>query len=160
MSGSIEHFKARHVSLHRGLDLKARARAPIDVDKIRIRKDHYFPNAYIIDLPLDFMPDHVWQDMFEREWKSSRHLWDRKLFVIGKQIRLVTPPNNIKEKLDWVKEVIEKTNKYVDDYNREVEARAVQIAQLEEKLTKQILEEEKANIEMIRDILRKRFRAL
>jgi len=133
---------------------------PIEADKIAIKKDHYFSNAYIIDLPLDSIPDHVWQDIFERQWKSSRHLWDRKLFVVGKKLRLVTSPNAMKEKLDWVKEVVDRTNLSVEEFNREAEARSVEIARLEERLTQQILEEEQVVAEMIRDILRKRFRAL
>ena len=61
----------------------------IEADKIVIKKDHYFSNAYIIDRPLDSIPDHIWQDIFERQWKSSRHLWDRKLSVVGNKLRLV-----------------------------------------------------------------------
>jgi len=124
---------------------------PIDVDKITISRDHYFPNAYIIDLPLDSTPEHVWQDIFEREWKSSRHLWDRKLFVVGDKLRLVTSVNGIEEKLDWVKQVVERTNKRVDEYNLEAEARAAQIG---EQMKKRVLEE-KARVERIRNRLRK-----
>jgi len=124
---------------------------PIDVDKITISRDHYFPNAYIIDLPLDSTPEHVWQDIFEREWKSSRHLWDRKLFVVGDKLRLVTSVNEIEEKLDWVKQVVERTNKRVDEYNLEAEARATQMG---EQMRKRVLEE-KARVERIRNRLRK-----
>jgi len=124
---------------------------PIDVDKITINRDHYFPNAYIIDLPLDSTPEHVWQDIFEREWKSSRHLWDRKLFVVGDKLRLVTSVNEIEEKLDWVKQVVERTNKRVDEYTLEAEARATQIG---EQMKKRVLEE-KARVERIRNRLRK-----
>lgn len=31
----------------------------MDADRIYITKDHYFKNAYIIDLPLDATPDHA-----------------------------------------------------------------------------------------------------
>jgi hypothetical protein len=128
---------------------------PFDVDKITIKRDSYFPNAYIIDLPLDSMPDHVWQAIFERTWKSSRHLWDRKLFVLGDKLRLVTSVDEFEDKLNWIEQVIKETNKHVDEYNR--------MAQEEEKVRikvevkKQTLLEEKASIEMIRDNLRKRF---
>ncbi|MFP3984506.1 MAG: hypothetical protein ACLFU9_00585 [Candidatus Bathyarchaeia archaeon] len=130
---------------------------PVDVDKIEIKRDHYFANAYIIDLPLNSTPDHVWQDIFEREWKSSRHLWDRKLFVVGSNIRLVTPPSSMQEKLDWLKKVVKHTNERIDVYNREAESRA---AQIEEEIKRKIIEEEKANVEMIKDLLRRRFGAL
>lgn len=127
---------------------------PIDVDKIRIDRDHYFPGAYVIDLPLDSMPGHVWQDIFEREWKLSRQLWDRKLFLIGDKLRLLTPPENIKEKLDWIKDVLDRTNTGVELYNREAKAVGAETAK---QARKRILEDEKSKTEMIRDALRRRF---
>lgn len=133
---------------------KVKLSEPIDADKIKIKRDHYFPNAYIIDLPLDSTPGHVWQDILEREWKSSRHLWDRKLFVIGDKLRLVTPPSDIKRKIDWVREVIEQTNKSIDEYNQKAEARA---AQIKEQLKRQALEKEKTDVKIIKGILRKKF---
>ncbi len=136
---------------------KAKLLKPIDVDKIEIKRDHYFPNAYIIDLPLDTAPDHVWQDIFEHQWKSSRHLWERKLFVVGAKLRLVTTPADMQEKLDWVNEIIEHTNEGIDEYNREAEGRA---AQIEEEMRKEMLEEEKTNVGIIRDLLRTKLGAL
>jgi len=132
---------------------KVKLLEPFDVEKITITKDHYFQDSYLIDFPLDSTPDHVWQDIFEREWKSSRHLWDRKLFVVGNKLRLVTSLRDIEEKIDWVKEVVNLTNMDVDEYNKEMEART---AQAEETLRKQLLEDS-AKIEEIRNILRQRF---
>jgi len=129
----------------------------IDVDRIKIERDRYFSNAYVIDLPLDSLPDHVWQDIFEREWKSSRHLWDRKLYVIGDKLRLVTSPDNVEEKLDWVKEVIERTNNGIDRYNLEEEAHEAETAQ---RIRDKMLDKEKAIIEIIREAMRKRFGVL
>jgi hypothetical protein len=124
---------------------------PVDVDSITIKRDHYFRQAYTIDLPLDSTPDHAWQEIFEREWKSSRQLWDRKLFTMGDKLRLVTTANEIEEKLDWVKHVLAQTNKGVEEYNRETEARE---AQMDEQVKKQILEKE-AKVEEIRNVLRR-----
>jgi uncharacterized protein YlxW (UPF0749 family) len=64
---------------------------------------------------------------FELEWKKSRYLWDRKLFVMGDKLRLVTNVDNINEKFDWVKKIIEQTNKIVEEYNRKAEARETEI---------------------------------
>jgi hypothetical protein len=135
---------------------KVKLLEPLDIERIAISRDHYFPNAYMIDLPLDSTPDHVWQDIFEWEWKSSRHLWDRKLFVVGDKLRLVTTVNSIEEKIDWVREVIDRTNMSIDEYHKDMEARA---SQIEEQLKKQVVEEE-AKIEKIRDTLRRRFAAI
>jgi len=126
---------------------------PVDADNITIKRDHYFRRAYTIDLPLDSTPDHVWQEIFEREWKSSRQLWDRKLFTMGDKLRLVTTADEIEEKLDWVKQVLEQTNKGIEKYNLEVEARE---AQMGEQVKKQMLEKE-AKVEDIRNVLRKRY---
>jgi hypothetical protein len=121
---------------------------PIDVDKITIERDHYFQGAYIIDLPLDSTPDHVWQDIFEHKWKSSRYLWDRKVFVMGDKLRLLSTPNELGSKLDWIKQVLEQTNKGIDDYNREV-----RISPIGKRAKKKRLEDE-ATIERLREMIR------
>lgn len=129
---------------------------PIDADKINISRDHYFPNAYIIDFALSSTPDHVWLDLFEREWKSSRQLWDRKVFLMGNKLRLVTTAYDIEDKLDWVKQVVTRTNKNVARYNREMASRpAPPRGQVRRPSLKE--DKEKASIEMIRETLRKRF---
>lgn len=128
---------------------------PFDVDKIIIKRDGYFTNAYIIDLPLDSMPDHVWQDIFDRTWKSSRHLWDRKLFVLSDKLRLVTSVDEFEDKLNWIEQVIKETNKAINEYNRG--AQEEEKARIEEEIEKQKLWEEKASIEMIRNNLRRTF---
>lgn len=135
---------------------KVKLREPIDFDKINIMRDHYFPEAYIIDLPLDSTPDHVWLDIFEQEWKSSRHLWDRKLYVLGDELRLVTTHSDIEDKLDWVKRVIEQTNIDIEKYKTEAEAR---LTLAEQQMMGQALEEEKARIELIKGIIRKQLGA-
>jgi len=128
-----------------------------DAEAVAIGRDRYFRKAYVIDLPLGAVPDHVWLDIFDREWRSSRHLWDRKLFVIGDKLRLVTTLSDIEDKLDWVKQIVEETNKEIDEYNREETARE---AQIEEGKRKEALEEEKLGIGTIRNTLRKRFGAI
>ena len=128
---------------------------PLDVDKIIIKRDRYFSSAYLIDLPLDSMPDHVWQDIFERTWKSSRHLWDRKIFVIGNKLRLVTTANEIEDKLDWIEQVIKEPNKGIDEHNLVAQKKEEII--LKEELKKQKLWETKASVETMREALRKKF---
>jgi len=127
---------------------------PFDVDKITVKRDSYFPNAYMIDLPLDSMPDHVWQAIFERAWKSSRHLWDRKLFVLGDKLRLVTSADEFGDKLDWIEQIIKETNKTIAEYNLAVEKE--EEIKIEEEQRRQKWEE-RAEVEMIKESLRKRF---
>jgi hypothetical protein len=130
---------------------------PFNVDNINISKDHYFRNAYIVDLPLDSAPEHIWLDIFEQKWRSSRHLWDRKVFVIGDKLRLVTTVDEFGEKLDWVEHVIRETNKAVDEYNTAVKMEKELTAKVEREVQKQMLWEERARVETLREALRKRF---
>jgi tRNA uridine 5-carbamoylmethylation protein Kti12 len=97
------------------------------------------------------------QDIFEHEWKSSRHLWDRKLFVVGDNLRLVTTKDDIEDKLDWVRQTVVRTNASLDEYDREEEARKQQI---EEGMRERASEDERTSIDLIRDNLRKRFGTL
>lgn len=129
------------------LGKKVKLMEPIDVDKIRINRDHYFKGAYLIDFPLDQAPDHAWQDVFDREWRASRRLWDRKLFIINDKLRLITTPDELEEKIDWIKQIIRLTNEEIDEYNR--------TAPTEKQLKKNItLAEEEKTIETVRDVLR------
>jgi len=134
---------------------KVKLLKPFDVDLVTIRKDRYFTNAYVIDLPLDSIPDHVWQDIFERTWKSSRHLWDRKLFVIGDKLRIVTTPDEFEQKLDWIEQIIGETNKGVEEYN--LAAQKKEEIRIREEIRRQRVWDEKARVEMIKETLRKKF---
>ena len=127
---------------------------PFEVDKINITQDAYFVNAFLVDLPLDATPDHVWQDVFDQKWKASRHLWDRKLFVIGNKLRLVTPSDEFENKLTWVEKIIEETNRTIDQYL--VGLQQDEERRIKEEVHKQTAWEEKARIEMIKDILRRK----
>lgn len=116
----------------------------IDVDKIPIRRDRFFPNAFVIELPLDSQPDYVWQTLFEQEWKSSLHLWDRKVVIMGDKLLLVTTPTDLQDKLDWLKGLIKATNESMEKFSQAREAKA------EEEETEALEEHEN----VIRDALR------
>jgi len=132
---------------------KVRLLASPNVDSISISRDRYFHNAYTIDLPLDSMPDHIWQDIFEKEWKSSRHLWDRKLFIVGDKLRLATTVDDLEDKLDWISQIIERTNKDVEEYNQETEARETQV---KDDARRRTAEGDRVSVDTIRDTIRKR----
>jgi len=134
---------------------KVKLKENIDVSALDIKKDSYFRGAYVIDLPLDSVPDHAWQDILDREWRASLRLWDRKLFVVADKLRLVTSIDDIEGKIDWVKQIIERTNQGIDEYNKEIKARETQT---EEDLHRRTAEE-KVSVDAIRDSLRKRFGA-
>jgi len=100
------------------LGKKVNLMKPIDVDKIPIRRDSFYTNAYIIELPLDSQPDYIWQAIFEQEWKLSLHLWERKVVVVGNKLLLISTPTEIGEKIEWLKRVIESTNMRVERFNK------------------------------------------
>ena len=134
---------------------KVKLKEDIDAGALDIKKDSYFRSAYVIDLPLDSVPGHAWQDILDREWRASLRLWDRKLFVVADKLRLVTSIDDIEAKIDWVKQVIERTNQGIDEYNKEIKARETQTGEDLHRRTA----EEKVSVDAIRDSLRKRFGA-
>jgi hypothetical protein len=79
------------------------------------------------------------------------------VFVIGDKLRLVTTVDEFGEKLDWVEHVIRETNKAVDEYNTAVKMEKELIAKVELEAKKQMLWEERARVETLREALRKRF---
>lgn len=103
-----------------------------DIDKISVSKYNHF-NTHIIDIPLDSTPNPIWQEIFEREWKSSRDLWDRKLAIVGDKLRLITMLDDIDAKLNWLKQVIEQTNKAIIEYCQKIEDEEATVATPAEK---------------------------
>jgi hypothetical protein len=93
---------------------------PIDPQNVTIYKDPFYPDAYIIALPLDSDPSYVWLTLFEQELWSSLDFWDRKIVVVGREIKLVTTRERVGEKLGWLEERVNATNRRVDEYNRRV----------------------------------------
>lgn len=75
---------------------------------------------------------------------------------MGEKLRLVTTVNDIENKLDWVRQVTERTNRDIDKYNQEVAARE---AQMKDDTRSQVLKEEQTSVDMIRGNLRKRLGA-
>ncbi|MFQ6064743.1 MAG: hypothetical protein ACE5L6_04625 [Candidatus Bathyarchaeia archaeon] len=100
------------------LGKKVNLKKPVDVDRIPIRRDSFHPNAYAVELPLDSQPDYIWQTFFEQEWKSSLHLWERKVVIVGDKLLLITTPTEIAKKIDWLTKMIEATNTRVEEFNR------------------------------------------
>lgn len=101
---------------------KVNIKHPIDPQNITIYKDPFYPDAYIIGLPLDSDPSYVWQRLFEQELWSSLDFWDRKVVIVGRELKLVTTRERVGEKLGWLEELVTATNKRVEDYSRKVKA--------------------------------------
>jgi len=128
--------------------------APFDASRICVSQNPSFPDAYIVDLPLDSVPDQDWRDAFELKWQSSRDLWDRKLFLINDKLRLVTTVDEFVEKLCWIEKIIAETNDAIKEQYHAIESEKEMIR---DALAKQLLQNESPRTEMIVDILRRRF---
>lgn len=50
--------------------------------------------------------------------RGSLDFWERKVVIMGKELKLVTVPNNIVEKLDWLDEIVAAANERVEKYNK------------------------------------------
>jgi len=99
---------------------KVRIKHPIEPNGVNVQKDPFYPSAYIIALPLDSEPSYVWQRLLEQELWSSLDFWDRKVVIVGREIKLVTTRNRVGEKLGWLEELVARTNKRVEEYNKKV----------------------------------------
>ena len=101
---------------------KVKIKHPLDPNSVSVQKDPFYPSAYIIALPLDSEPSYVWQRLLEQELWSSLDFWDRKVVIVGRELKLVTTRNKVGEKLGWLEELVTRTNKRVEEYNRKVRA--------------------------------------
>jgi len=127
---------------------------PFDASKICVSQNPSFPDAYIVDLPLDSMPDQEWRDAFDLKWKSSRDLWDRKLWLIDDKVRLVTTADGFVEKLEWVEKTIHDTNNAIKEQCHIIEKEKEIIR---EATAKQALQTDMRGSEVIVETLRRRF---
>jgi hypothetical protein len=127
---------------------------PFDTSRICVSQNPTFPDAYIVDLPLDSVPDQEWRDAFELKWKSSRDLWDRKLLLINDKVRLVSTADGFVEKLEWVEKTIDETNGAINEQIRLIEKEKEMIR---DATTRQTLQTGILGTEMIVETLRRRF---
>jgi hypothetical protein len=131
-----------------------RIMTPFETSRICVSQNPAFPDAYIVDLPLDSVPDQEWRDAFELKWKSSRDLWDRKLLLINDKVRLVSTVDGFVEKLDWIEKTIDDTNDAIKAQIRLVEKEREMIRNA---TTRQALQTDILGTEMIVETLRRRF---
>jgi len=111
---------------------------PIDPDKLKIEKSALLLGAYVFDLELDSTPDHHWILAFEAERQASRYMHERTpVAVVGNKLKVTTLPDEIKDKVEWIKGLVDSTNKSIEKYNEQIKQRheAEQDKQLKEQET-------------------------
>jgi hypothetical protein len=97
---------------------KVNIKQPVDPEKVPIQKDPFHPTAYLISLPLDSEPSYVWLTLFDQVLWSSLDFWDRKVVIVGRELKLATDPEGVREKLHWLEGLVLATNKRVEEYNK------------------------------------------
>lgn len=102
------------------LSKKVKIKEPIDPQKLHIEKDDSFPLAYAFELPLDSTPDDIWRSIFEDEWKTSFYMLKRRVTIEDSRLRVITAPEEIKGKIEWIMHLVNSTNKRVEEYNQEI----------------------------------------
>ena len=121
---------------------------PIDADRLKIEKSALLPGAYIFDLELDSTPDRHWILAFEAERQASRYMSARTpVVVVGNKLEVVTLPDEIKGKVEWITGLVNSTNKSIEKYNEQIKQRR------EAEQQKQLNEHE--TIERMREALKK-----
>lgn len=111
---------------------------PIDPDNLKIEKSALLAGAYVFDLELDSTPDHLWILAFEAERQASRYMRARTpVAVVGNKLEVMTLPDEIKDKVEWIKGLVDSTNKSIKKYNEQIKQRheAEQDKQLREQAT-------------------------
>jgi len=127
---------------------------PFDASKIAVGQNPGFPGAYIIDIPLDSVPDQEWREAFDVKWKSSRDLWDRKLSLIDNKVRLITTADEFLEKLEWVEKTINETNAAIKNEYRII---GKEKEMIQDATARQVLQTDMNGSQAILETLRKRF---
>jgi len=107
------------VYLSRKVNLK-----PIDPDKLKIEKSILIVGAYVFNLELDTTPDHHWILAFEAELQASRHMRaGTPVAVVGNKLEVLTLPDEIKGKVEWIKGLVDSTNKSIEKYYEQTKQR-------------------------------------
>jgi len=107
------------VNLSRKVNLK-----PIDPDKLKIEKSVLLVGAYVFDLELDSAPDHHWILAFEAELQASRYMRaGTPVAVVGNKLEVLTLPDEIKGKVEWIKGLVDSTNKSIEKYYEQIKQR-------------------------------------
>jgi len=121
---------------------------PIDPDKLKIEKSPLLPGAYVFDLELDSTPDHHWILAFEAARQASRRMRARTpVAVVGSKLEVATLPDEIRDKVEWVKGLVDSTNNRIENYNEQIEQKH------EAERQKQLKEQE--TIKRMREALKK-----
>ena len=93
---------------------------PVDPDKLKIERSVWLRDGYDFELELDSIPDPVWVQIFEGERQASLNTLKGPVSVAVDKLEVATSPDEIKGKIEWVKGLVDSTNRGVDKYNEQI----------------------------------------
>jgi hypothetical protein len=86
----------------------------LGADESAYRKHNKFPRAYEFVLLLGREPHRDWISVFDREYQQSWYNMKREMRIAGDRVFLiVADSDNLQRHVDWVKDLVEKTNTWV-----------------------------------------------
>lgn len=117
------------------------------VDPDRIEKDDSFPKAYAFYVVLTTTPDPIWVELFISQYENRFYNLKREMTIHGDRIRVVTAPGEEENHVRFFRQLVDETNKQVDEYNKRLADR--------EARERRFKEQEDAEAEQIRERLKK-----
>jgi hypothetical protein len=90
------------------------------VDLDRVEKDDSFPKAYAFYIALSETPEPIWVELFMSRYESTFTSLKREMTIQGSHVRVVTAPEEEENHVRFLRQVVDETNKDVDEYNRKL----------------------------------------
>jgi hypothetical protein len=90
------------------------------VDLDRVEKDDSFSKAYAFYIALSETPEPIWVELFMSRYESTFTSLKREMTIQGSHVRVVTAPGEEENHVRFLRQVIDETNKDVDEYNKKL----------------------------------------
>jgi hypothetical protein len=90
------------------------------VDTDHIEKDESFPKAYAFYVALSETPEQIWVEFFMSRYEGMFTSLKREMTIQGSRVRVVTAPGEEGEHVRFLRQVVDETNKDVDEYNKKL----------------------------------------
>lgn len=117
------------------------------VDSERVEKDDAFPKAYAFYLVLSATPHPIWVELFISRYEGTFYNLKREMSIQGREIRVVTAPDEEAQHVQFLRRLVDETNRAVDEHNTELAPQEARLRRMEDR--------EAAEANAIRDRLRK-----
>jgi len=94
------------------------------VDSDHVEKDDSFSKAYAFYIALSETPEPVWVELFMSRYESTFTSLKREMTIQGNRVRVVTAPGEEEDHVRFLRQVVDETNKDVDEYNKKLARQA------------------------------------